>query len=138
MSLYHFCVISQAHYSGLAVRWGRKYAVRVPPRGFAHAFGGSIPAPLDAEDTLLKRITVNPAIFGGKPILRGHRLVVEHVPAMLAAGDTPETIRAGYPWMEAEDIRARPDPLGSEQRCQCVMSSVRVADAAGGESGHRA
>lgn len=28
---------------------------------------------------LLDRITVNPAIFGGKPIIRGHRLAVEHV-----------------------------------------------------------
>ncbi|MGH7624649.1 MAG: DUF433 domain-containing protein [Gemmatimonadaceae bacterium] len=65
-----------------------------------------MPVPPDAEDTLLERITVNPAIFGGKPILRGHRLAVEHVLGMLAAGDTPETIRAGYPWMEAEDIRA--------------------------------
>jgi uncharacterized protein (DUF433 family) len=39
------------------------------------------------EDKLLERITVNPAIFGGKPIIRGRRLAVEHVLAMLAAGD---------------------------------------------------
>jgi uncharacterized protein (DUF433 family) len=65
-----------------------------------------MPAPLDVEDTLLERITVDPAIFGGKPILRGHRLAVEHVLGMLAAGDSAETIQAGYPWMEAEDIRA--------------------------------
>jgi uncharacterized protein (DUF433 family) len=25
---------------------------------------------------------------------------------MLAAGDTPETIRSGYPWLEMEDIQA--------------------------------
>jgi uncharacterized protein (DUF433 family) len=49
---------------------------------------------------------VNPKIFGGKPIIRGRRLAVEHVLGMLAAGDTPETILAGYPWLEAEDIRA--------------------------------
>jgi uncharacterized protein (DUF433 family) len=58
------------------------------------------------EEKLLERITVNPRIFGGKPIIRGRRLAVEHVLGMLAAGDTPETILAGYPWLEAEDIRA--------------------------------
>jgi uncharacterized protein (DUF433 family) len=58
------------------------------------------------EKTLLTRITVNPAIFGGKPIIRGRRLAVEHLLGMLAAGDTPETILEGYPWLEPEDIQA--------------------------------
>lgn len=58
------------------------------------------------EKALLERITVNPAIFGGKPIIRGRRLAVEHVLGMLAAGDSPETILAGYPWLELEDIQA--------------------------------
>ena len=58
------------------------------------------------ESRLLDRITVNPAIFGGEPIIRGRRLAVEHVLGMLAAGDTPETILAGYPWLEAADIQA--------------------------------
>ena len=58
------------------------------------------------EARLLDRITVNPKIFGGKPIVRGRRLAVEHVLGMLAAGDTPETILEGYPWLEAEDIQA--------------------------------
>ncbi len=58
------------------------------------------------EQKLLERITVNPKMFGGKPIIRGRRLAVEHVLGMLAAGDTPETILQGYPWMEKEDIQA--------------------------------
>ena len=58
------------------------------------------------ENQLLERITINPAIFGGKPIIRGRRLAVEHVLAMLEAGDTPETILEGYPWLERDDIRA--------------------------------
>jgi uncharacterized protein (DUF433 family) len=61
---------------------------------------------MDDEDALLQRITVNPKIFGGKPIIRGHRLAVEHVLGMLAAGDTPETILRGYPWLEPQDIQA--------------------------------
>ena len=58
------------------------------------------------ERAVLERIVVNPAIFGGKPIIRGRRLAVEHVLGMLAAGDTPETILSGYPWLEPEDVRA--------------------------------
>jgi uncharacterized protein (DUF433 family) len=58
------------------------------------------------ENELLKRITVNPEIFGGKPLIRGRRLAVEHVLGMLAAGDNMETILEGYPWLEREDILA--------------------------------
>lgn len=64
---------------------------------------------------LLKRITVNPRIFGGKPIIRGRRLAVEHVLGMLAAGDTPEETLRGYPWLEPEDIRA------------CLLYAYRLA-----------
>lgn len=59
-----------------------------------------------AQEDLLDRITVDTRIFGGKPIIRGRRLAVEHVLEMLAAGDTPETILEGYPWLERDDIRA--------------------------------
>ena len=58
------------------------------------------------EQQLLDRITVNPQIFGGKPIIRGRRLAVEHILSMLAAGDTIETLLEGYPWLEREDIQA--------------------------------
>ena len=58
------------------------------------------------ETKLLERITINPKIFGGKPIIRGRRLAVEHVLGMLAAGDTPESLLAAYPWLEREDIQA--------------------------------
>jgi len=67
------------------------------------------------ENKLLERITVNPQIFGGKPIIRGRRLAVEHILGMLAAGDTPETILAGYPWLQREDIQA------------CLVYARRVA-----------
>lgn len=58
------------------------------------------------EAELLKRITTNLDIFGGKPIIRGRRLAVEHVLGMLAAGDDFKTILEGYPWLEHEDILA--------------------------------
>jgi len=55
---------------------------------------------------LLERITCNPEIFGGKPIIRGRRLAVEHVLDILAAGDEAATILSGYPWLEPADIQA--------------------------------
>ncbi len=58
------------------------------------------------EASLLRRITVDPKFFGGKPVVRGRRLAVEHVLGMLAAGDSLETILSGYPWMEREDVLA--------------------------------
>ncbi len=58
------------------------------------------------EQKLLERITVNSSIFGGKPIIRGRRLAVEHILGMLAAGDTIETLLEGYPWLEREDVQA--------------------------------
>ena len=58
------------------------------------------------ERRLLDRITVNPQIFGGKPVVRGRRLAVEHVLGMLAAGDTVEHLLAEYPWLEREDLQA--------------------------------
>lgn len=59
-----------------------------------------------SEKELLDRITVDPNIFGGKPIIRGQRLAVEHVLGMLAAGDDIATILAGYPWLAQADIQA--------------------------------
>jgi len=58
------------------------------------------------EEDLLKRITFNPAIFGGKPIIRGMRIGVEHVMGMLAAGSTTEELLEAYPYLVKEDIQA--------------------------------
>ena len=58
------------------------------------------------EQQLMDRIVVNPSVFGGKPIIRGLRMAVEHVLGMLASGDTPDTILREYPFGEREDIQA--------------------------------
>lgn len=58
------------------------------------------------EQELLERIVVNPEIFGGKPIIRGLRIAVEHVLGMLAAGETPETILQEYSVLERADLQA--------------------------------
>jgi uncharacterized protein (DUF433 family) len=58
------------------------------------------------EETLLKRITANPQIFGGKPIVRGMRISVELILSLLAQGETSEAILADYPDLEPDDVRA--------------------------------
>ena len=58
------------------------------------------------DETLLGRITANPEIFGGKPIIRGMRISVELILSLLAQGETPEAILADYPDLEPDDLRA--------------------------------
>jgi len=58
------------------------------------------------KNQLLNRITVNPNIFGGKPIIRGMRIKVENVLALLEQGMTQEDILDDYPDLENDDIRA--------------------------------
>jgi uncharacterized protein (DUF433 family) len=58
------------------------------------------------EDKILERITVNPKIFGGKPIIRGRRLAVEHVLGLLSTGDTVQDILDAYDWLDVKDIQA--------------------------------
>jgi len=60
------------------------------------------------EDALLERITTNPAIFGGKPLIRGMRIAVEHEMGIPAGGDTPERPLRKYPFLEPTDIQAWP------------------------------
>ena len=59
-----------------------------------------------ADDKLMKRITANSSIFGGKPIVRGMRISVELILSLLAQGATAEDLQEDYPDLESEDIRA--------------------------------
>lgn len=59
-----------------------------------------------SDQELLKRIAVNPEIFGGKPIIRGLRVSVELILSLLAQGETVESLLEDYPDLEADDIRA--------------------------------
>jgi uncharacterized protein (DUF433 family) len=52
-----------------------------------------------------KRITVNPEVCGGKPVIRGLRFPVSRLLGLLAAGETRESILTSYPYLEAEDIQ---------------------------------
>lgn len=52
------------------------------------------------------RITFNPGQCGGRPCIRGMRIRVSDILAMLADGVSTETILADFPDLEAEDIKA--------------------------------
>lgn len=58
------------------------------------------------QDELLHRISADPRIFGGKPVVRGLRISVEMVLGLLAAGESAEVILDDYPELEPADIRA--------------------------------
>ena len=53
---------------------------------------------------LLTRISLNPAVMGGKACIRGLRVTVGTVVGLLAVGRTREEILAAYPYLEPEDI----------------------------------
>jgi uncharacterized protein (DUF433 family) len=50
------------------------------------------------------RITLNPAIMGGKPCVRGMRVTVGMMVAQIGAGLTIDQLLADYPYLEREDI----------------------------------
>ena len=52
----------------------------------------------------IDRITVDPAIMGGKACIRGMRFTVGNIVSMLAAGLSHEEILDAYPYLEPEDI----------------------------------
>lgn len=59
-----------------------------------------------AMSTFRDRITIDPAICHGKPIVRGLRYPVEMILELLSSGMTHDEILADYPDLEVEDILA--------------------------------
>ena len=53
-----------------------------------------------------ERITVDPKVLVGKPVIKGTRLAVEFVLDLLACGWTHEQILDNYPGVTLKDIRA--------------------------------
>ncbi len=52
----------------------------------------------------LDRITVDPAVMGGKACIRGMRVSVGTVLGLLASGRSAAEILRAYPYLEQEDI----------------------------------
>ena len=58
------------------------------------------------ENHLLERITVNPKVMVGKPVIRGTRLTVEFILDLLAHGATTDEILEEYEGLSKQDIQA--------------------------------
>lgn len=58
------------------------------------------------EQQLLERITLNPKVMVGKPVIKGTRLTVEFILNLLAHGATVAEILEEYKGITAEDIQA--------------------------------
>ena len=60
---------------------------------------------MNTED-LLSRITIDPKVMVGKPIIRGMRITVEQILRSLAGGVTVNELLQDYPDLEQEDLQA--------------------------------
>jgi uncharacterized protein (DUF433 family) len=52
-----------------------------------------------------QRITMDPAVMGGKPCIRRMRVTVGMIVEAMAAGRTIEQLLADFPYLEDADIR---------------------------------
>ncbi len=50
------------------------------------------------------RITLDPAVMGGKACIRGLRVTVGTLIGLLAAGRSRDEILSAYPYLESEDL----------------------------------
>ena len=55
---------------------------------------------------LLERVSINPKVMTGKPVIRGTRLTVEYVLNLLAHGATTDEVISEYKGLTAEDVQA--------------------------------
>jgi len=58
------------------------------------------------ENQLLERITFNPKVMVGKPVIKGTRLTVQYILGLLAHGATVSEILAEYKNLTQADIQA--------------------------------
>ena len=54
----------------------------------------------------MRRIVANPEILGGKPIIEGTRLSVEHILGLLAHGMSQSEIVDSYPELTIDDVKS--------------------------------
>jgi uncharacterized protein (DUF433 family) len=66
--------------------------------------GRSEPANIE-EMTEFGRITMDPAVMGGKPCIRGMRVTVGMIVGSIAAGQSIELLLSDYPYLQESDVR---------------------------------
>jgi uncharacterized protein (DUF433 family) len=58
------------------------------------------------DEELLARITIDPKIMVGKPVIKGTRLTIDYILNLLAHGATTAEITPEYDGLRQEDIQA--------------------------------
>lgn len=58
------------------------------------------------DEKLLERISIDPRVMVGKPVIHGTRIPVELIVRMLAQGISESEILREYPRLQPADIRA--------------------------------
>jgi uncharacterized protein (DUF433 family) len=58
------------------------------------------------RDQMLERISINPAVCFGKPVIKGTRIWVSLILDFLASGDSIETVLKEYPHITRDDVLA--------------------------------
>jgi uncharacterized protein (DUF433 family) len=72
------------------------------------------------DETLRRRIAVDPAIFVGKPTIRRRRIYGDLILGSLAREETPEFILADYPDLGPDELRAY---VAQEADCSRITST---------------
>ena len=54
----------------------------------------------------MDRITSDPNVCAGKPVIRGTRIMLRNILGMMAGGYTVKRVVAAYPELSQEDVRA--------------------------------
>lgn len=60
----------------------------------------------DPTAELLRRVTRDTQVMGGRSCIRGTRVTVGTVVGLLASGRTEDAVLAAYPYLERDDVRA--------------------------------
>lgn len=84
-----------------------------------------VPAMSDQID----RITIDPDVCNGKPVVRGLRITVQSILDYLSAGETPDEILRQHPMLEPEDIAACLEMLGRYGSPSTHLDCVRPTHA---------
>lgn len=58
------------------------------------------------DKKLLERISINPKVMAGKPVIRGTRITVEFILNLMAHGASMSEIITEYQGLSTEDIQA--------------------------------
>jgi uncharacterized protein (DUF433 family) len=76
---------------------------------------------------MFDRITSNPAILGGKPIIRGTRISVELILEWIAAGATRDAIVQKHTHLSADDVEQALSYAAAATRNE-ILATAEVAD----------